>query len=83
MDKKLEGLRVAVLATDGVERREWVEPRKALEEAGAVAKLVSPAKGLVQAYNHFEKGDQFMVDVPLAEADAGRFDALPPAGARA
>ena len=33
-EHKLNGLKVAILATDGFEQVELVEPRKALEEAG-------------------------------------------------
>ena len=38
----LEGVRVAILATDGFEQSELTEPRKALDAAGAVTKIVSP-----------------------------------------
>jgi len=34
-DGKLDGLKVAILATDGFEQSELIEPRRALEEAGA------------------------------------------------
>lgn len=40
---------VAILATDGVEECELVQPRQALENAGIRALLVSPAKGEIQA----------------------------------
>ena len=33
--RKLDGLRVAILATDGFEQSELLEPRRALQEAGA------------------------------------------------
>jgi protease I len=33
--KNLDGLRVAILATDGFEQSEFMEPRKALDAAGA------------------------------------------------
>jgi protease I len=38
----LEGFRVAILATDGFEQSELTEPRKALDAAGAVTKVISP-----------------------------------------
>jgi hypothetical protein len=41
MPSNLEGVRVAILAVDGVEEAELVEPRKALDEAGARTTLIS------------------------------------------
>ncbi|MCC6327868.1 MAG: type 1 glutamine amidotransferase [Acidobacteria bacterium] len=76
MNKDLEGLNVAILVADGFEQQELTGPRKALEDAGAATKIVSPMEGSVQGWNHFEKGDEFTVDVPLAEANADNFDAL-------
>jgi protease I len=72
----LDGLRVAILAAEGFERDELVEPRKALDEAGAKTRIVSPANGEVQGWKHFDKADSVKVDVPLEQADAKDFDAL-------
>jgi protease I len=38
--------------------------------------IVSPAKGQVQGWNHFDKGDMFAVDVALEQAKSNEFDAL-------
>lgn len=76
MAQGLEGRRVAILATDGVEQVELVEPRKALEAAGATTQLVSPKPGQIQGFNHLDKGDRFDVDATLDEAQASQFDAL-------
>jgi protease I len=76
MPNSLNGKRIAILATDGVEQVELTEPRKALDAAGAKTELVSPAKGKLQAWKHFDKGDQFPVDVPLDTADPNNYDAL-------
>jgi len=72
----LNGMNVAILAADGFELAELVEPRKALDQAGATTLIVSPAKGEVQGWKHFDKADRFKVDVPLADADPSDFDAL-------
>ncbi len=72
----LNGKKVAILVADGFEQVELAEPKKALEQAGASALIVSPAKGEVQGFNHHDKGDKFRVDMPLEQADAGEFDAL-------
>ena len=76
MPNSLNGQRIAILATDGVEQVEMTEPRKALDAAGAKTELVSPAKGELQAWKHFDKGDQFPVEVPLDSADPNNYDAL-------
>jgi putative intracellular protease/amidase len=40
VDSKLDGLRVAILATDGFEQVELTDPREALEDAGAITAVV-------------------------------------------
>lgn len=72
----LDGMKVAILVAEGFEQVELTEPRKALDEAGAQTRVVSPAEGEVQGWNHFDKGDRIRVDVPLKDADAEDFDAL-------
>jgi protease I len=42
---KLDGKKVAILVTDGLEQVEMTKPREALEEAGAKTKIVSPGSG--------------------------------------
>lgn len=72
----LNGMKVAILAAEGFEQAELTEPRKALQDAGAQTQVVSPAKGEVQGWKHFDKGERIKVDVPLEQADAGEYDAL-------
>ena len=72
----LNDMRIAILVAEGFEQVELTEPRKALDDAGAQTRIVSPAVDHVQGWNHFEKGDRFRVDVPLTSARAEDFDAL-------
>jgi protease I len=72
---QLQGMRVAILATDDFEQSELTEPKRALEEAGATAVIVSPKSGEIQGMKHDEKADRFAIDQSLTEADAGQFDA--------
>lgn len=72
----LDGTKVAILAAEGFEQAELLEPRKALKEAGAKTQIVSPAQGEVQGWKHFDKGEKVRVDVPLERANADDFDAL-------
>jgi protease I len=76
MTQDLNGLKIAILVAEGFEQVELTEPKKALEAAGAQTQIVSPAKGRVQGWNHFEKGDRFFVEVPLDQVNARGFDAL-------
>ena len=76
MPQDLNGLKVAILAAEGFEQQELTEPRKALDAAGAMTMIVSPAEGEVQGWNHYDKGDKFPVDVALADARADEFNAL-------
>jgi len=76
MAGQLSNKRVAILVADGFEQVEMTGPRAALEAAGARTSIVSPASARVQGWNHFDKGDVFPVDVPLASAAASDFDAL-------
>ena len=73
----LSGKTVAFLvAAEGIEQVELTEPWKAVEQAGATPKLVSPEAGTVQGFNHLDRADTFDVDVTVADADAASFDAL-------
>jgi len=75
-EKKLEGLRVAILATDLFEEAELVEPRKALQEAGAQAVVIAPKSGEIQAVQHDKKTQKVKVDMTLDEARPNDFDAV-------
>lgn len=75
-DADLNGVKVAILVTDGFEQVEMIEPRQALDQAGAQTRLVSPKDGRVKAWKFTEWGDEFPVDVPLAQARAKDFDAI-------
>ena len=76
MEKNLKGKKVAILVADGFEQVELTEPKKALEQAGAVAQIVSPNKAKVKGWNHTEWGDTFPIDVVLDKADPKDYDAL-------
>jgi protease I len=80
--ENLHLLRVAILATDGVEDSELREPRAALDRAGAKTTLFAPKAGKIQSMKHHDKADEFAVDMTLEDADPAQFDAvLLPGGA--
>jgi len=72
----LDGKKIAILTAEGFEQAELLEPRKALQAAGASTQVISPAQGEVQGWKHYDKAEKVRVDVPLDDADAGDFDAL-------
>lgn len=74
--QQLQGKRVAILATDGVERVELTEPRKALDAAGARTVVVSPQTGAIKGWEHDHWGESIPVDLALDDARADDFDAL-------
>jgi protease I len=77
MSDRLSGKKVAFLmANEGVEQVELTEPLRAVREAGADADLLAPEAGLIQAFNHLDKGDRFEVDSAVGDADADEYDAL-------
>lgn len=76
MAHDLNGCKVAILVAEGFEQVELTEPKKALESAGAETSIVSPVKGKVQGWHHFDKGEYFNVDVALDQAKPQEFDAL-------
>ena len=76
MTGELQGKKIAFLATDGVEQVEYTELRKAVEQAGATADLVSLKAGQIQGFNHLDKGDTFPVDRAVRDAGADDYDGL-------
>jgi protease I len=74
---ELSNKKIAIIATDGVEQAELVEPRKAVEDAGATTELLSIKEGEIQAMNHdLEPADTFPVDKLVGEAAIDDYDGL-------
>jgi protease I len=81
-ERTLEGLRVAILATDGFEQVELEGPRAALDNAGAKTILIAPKSGTIYGMKHHDKAGTVLVDMELNEAKPESFDAvLLPGGA--
>ncbi|HRH45757.1 MAG TPA: type 1 glutamine amidotransferase domain-containing protein [Pyrinomonadaceae bacterium] len=74
--KKLAGKKIAILAIDGFELSELVEPKKALEEAGAEVKVVSLEIGEIRGWIRRDWADYVKVDLTLTETKVEDFDAL-------
>lgn len=76
MAQDLKGVRVAVLATDGFEQSELLEPRRALDDAGAKTEVVSLKSGEIKGWNHTDWGKSVAVDKTVGSVDAKNYDAL-------
>jgi protease I len=72
----LKGKKIAFLATDGFEQVELIEPRKALEDAGASTFVIAPKGGKIRGWKHTEWGDEVKVDKSLSDANPHDYDAL-------
>jgi len=73
---RLDGKRIAILATDGYEQSELVVPRDRLREAGADVAVVAPEAGTIRGWKGKDWGDEATVDMTLEHARAKDFDAL-------
>jgi protease I len=77
MTGRLDGKRIAILATDGVEQVELTQPRDAVTAEGARTEIVSLSDGEIQAMNgDIEPADRFGVDKVAKEVSAADYDAL-------
>jgi protease I len=73
---QLNGLRVAVLATDGFEESELTQPVKALRDAGAHVTILAPKSGEIQGFQHDDKSCKVRVDGAIKNARTEDFDAV-------
>ncbi|MDP1616092.1 type 1 glutamine amidotransferase domain-containing protein [Phenylobacterium sp.] len=73
---RIDGRKVAVLATNGFEQSELEQPVAALTAAGATVHVIAPKGPEIQGWEHHDKGRKTAVDLELAKAKAGEYDAL-------
>lgn len=76
MTQNLDGLRIAILLTDGFEQAELTGPQEALQQAGVKTEIISTKLGTVQGFNHDVKADAFKVDRTFADVNPEEFDAV-------
>ena len=73
---KLDGKKIAFLATDGVEQVELDKPAEAVKEAGAEVDYISLDEGEIQAFDHLDHGDKISVDKKVSDVSADDYDGL-------
>jgi protease I len=75
-DKRLQGLRVAVLAVDGFEEVEVAVPMRALQREGADVRIVSLRPGRIRGMNFLFRGKKLPVDDTVSRARPEEYGAL-------
>ena len=68
--------RVAILATDGFEQSELMEPLQHLKDAGFTVQVVSPDGSSIRGWKGKDWGESVPVDVKLSDVSPVDFDAL-------
>ncbi len=77
MSEEIAPKRVAFLvAPEGTERIELVEPWEAVAEAGHKPVLVSTADGQIQTFDHLDRAEKLPVDAVAGQTSADEYDAL-------
>ncbi|MEA5123578.1 type 1 glutamine amidotransferase domain-containing protein [Xanthomonas floridensis] len=77
MSYSLSGKTIAVLATDGFEQSELLEPKRLLESWGAKVDVIASGDAdTIRAWNHTDWGQSVAVDRSLDKAMAQDYDAL-------
>ena len=72
----LSGKRVAIVATDGFEQSELLEPKAALEDAGATVEVISLKAGQIRGWDAQDWGKKVPVDKTIDSVNADDYDAL-------
>ena len=76
MTNELQGKRVAAIVANGFEQSELLEPKDALEAAGARVDVIAPESGEVRGWDHTQWGEEVPVDRTLNQAQPDEYDAL-------
>lgn len=75
-NNELKGRKIAILATDGFEQSELVEPMHNLENAGANVEVLSIHDGNIKGWNKTNWGSSVKVDRLVNNAKPTDYDAL-------
>jgi putative intracellular protease/amidase len=76
MNKSIAGTKIAILIANGFNEQDMTLAQRALQAAGAHAKIISVEQGLVNGWTGNAWGHNFAVDMQLSSALAADFDRL-------
>ncbi len=68
--------RILIIATDGFEQSELMQPKQMLEQAGAQITIASLKSGEIKGWDRKNWGESVAVDITVDQAKAGDYDAL-------
>jgi len=72
----LSGTAILIVATDGFEQSELMEPKTQLESAGADVTIASLSQEPIKGWDEKDWGDSVDVDMLIENVDPNEFDAL-------
>lgn len=79
-DRSRSSRKIAILATDGFEQDELLQPKQLLEQAGLEVEVLAPTKtakpGEIKAWKSTDWGETVRVDRKVDDAKAQDYDAL-------
>ncbi|GAL71333.1 ThiJ/PfpI family protein [Jejuia pallidilutea] len=73
---KLEGKKIAILATDGFEKSELFQPLETLKNEGATVHIISNKDGAIKSWDDTNWGKTINVDKTLNHANESDYNAL-------
>ena len=76
MENKLEGRKVAILATDGFEQSELEKPLEVLKKNGAIVDIISLQRGKIKGWKDKNWGNEVEANISIEEANCNEYDAL-------
>ncbi|MFP9100225.1 type 1 glutamine amidotransferase domain-containing protein [Flavobacterium sp. RHBU_24] len=68
--------KIAILATHGFEESELKSPKEYIEQQGWTAEIISPESGTIKSWAEKNWGQEYPVDLTIADANASDYDAL-------
>lgn len=72
----LHGYKIAILATNGFEQSELIDPMEQLSSAGAEITVISPEEGEIKGWKEKDWGKSVKVDLALDKASTADYDTL-------
>ncbi|HJU76586.1 MAG TPA: type 1 glutamine amidotransferase domain-containing protein [Sphingomicrobium sp.] len=73
---RIQDARILIMATDGFEQSELMEPLERLKAKGATVDVAAPKPGEIKGWKEKNWGDTVRVDVPVSSVQAESYDAL-------
>ncbi|SEN87077.1 type 1 glutamine amidotransferase domain-containing protein [Palleronia pelagia] len=73
---KIDTAKILIIASDGFEQSELMEPKKQLSEAGATVHVATPDGDAITGWDETDWGEKVAADVKISETDISDYDAV-------